>query len=46
MGIIHRLETLLEWGGMRRDITFLGISGISLVVSFLICIPSLLTPHG
>lgn len=34
MGIIHRLETLLEWGGMRRDITFLGISGISLVVSF------------
>lgn len=34
MDIIHRLETLLAWGGTRRDIAFLGISGVFLAVSF------------
>ena len=34
MGIIQRLETLLKWGGTRRDIAFLCISGIFLGVSF------------
>ncbi|WP_298031429.1 cation-translocating P-type ATPase [uncultured Desulfovibrio sp.] len=34
MDIIHRLETVLEWGGTRRNIIFLCISGIFLAVSF------------
>lgn len=31
--MIERLETLLEWGGTKRDIVFLIISGIALVAS-------------
>ena len=27
------IEALLEWGGMKRDIAFLILSGIALVVS-------------
>ena len=30
---MEKLEKLLEWGGMKRDIIFLVISGIALVVS-------------
>ncbi len=33
------LEALLEWGGMRRDIAFLILSGIALVVSMLHLLP-------
>ena len=31
--MIERLEALLEWGGTKRDIVFLIISGIALVAS-------------
>lgn len=33
MGIIQKLEKLLAWGGTRRDIVFLCISGIALTIS-------------
>lgn len=33
--MIERLEALLEWGGTKRDITFLIISGLALVASIL-----------
>lgn len=29
----ERLETLLEWGGMKRDVVFLIISGVALLLS-------------
>lgn len=35
MGIIQKLEVLLAWGGTQRDIIFLSISGIALIISFL-----------
>ena len=31
--MIRRLEALLEWGGTRRDIIFLVISGLALLAS-------------
>lgn len=31
--ILEKLEELLEWGGTKRDITFLVISGLALVMS-------------
>ena len=31
--MIEKLEALLEWGGTKRDIVFLIISGIALVAS-------------
>lgn len=30
---MKKIEALLEWGGMKRDIAFLILSGIALVVS-------------
>lgn len=33
---MEKLEELLEWGGTKKDITFLVISGIALIAS--ICI--------
>lgn len=33
--MIKKLEALLEWGGTKRDITFLVISGLALVASIL-----------
>ena len=33
--MIEKLEALLEWGGTKRDITFLVISGIALLASIL-----------
>ena len=33
------LETLLEWGGMKRDIAFLILSGIALVISMFHLLP-------
>ena len=33
--MIEKLEALLEWGGIKRDITFLVISGLALVLSLL-----------
>jgi heavy metal translocating P-type ATPase len=32
---MERLEHLLEWGGIRRDITFLVVSGLALLASIL-----------
>ena len=33
--VMHKLETLLEYGGTKRDILFLVLSGIALLVSIL-----------
>ena len=33
--MIRRLEALLEWGGTRRDIAFLAVSGLALLASIL-----------
>ena len=33
--VIERLESLLEWGGVRKDIVFLAVSGAALLASML-----------
>ena len=33
MKLMNKLEHLLDWGGMRRDVIFLIISGLSLLAS-------------
>ena len=38
---MEKLEEILEWGGVKRDITFLVISGIALLVSIFKVIPGL-----
>ena len=40
--IMKKIEALLEWGGMKRDIAFLILSGIALVVS--LAVPDGLLP--
>lgn len=39
---MKKIEALLEWGGMKRDIAFLIVSGIALVVS--LAVPDGLLP--
>ena len=36
---MKKLEELLEWGGMKRDILFLAISGIALLISIFDLLP-------
>ena len=36
---MEKLEALLEWGGVKRDITFLIISAIALIISIFDLIP-------
>ena len=36
---MKKLEELLEWGGMKRDILFLAVSGIALLISFFDLLP-------
>ena len=36
---MKRLEALLEWGGLKKDIVFLVLSGISLIFSFFRILP-------
>ena len=31
--LMEKLEHLLEWGGTKKDIAFLAVSGIALIVS-------------
>lgn len=38
---MKKLEELLEWGGVKKDITFLIISGIALLLSIFKVIPDL-----
>ena len=33
--LAQKLENILEWGGIKRDIVFLVISGIALLISIL-----------
>ena len=33
--MIERLEALLEWGGTKKDIAFLVVSGLALILSLL-----------
>ena len=34
--LVEKLEALLEWGGLKKDIAFLVISCAALVASFLV----------
>ena len=36
---MKKLEELLEWGGMKRDILFLAVSGIALLISIFDLLP-------
>ena len=36
---IKKLEELLEWGGMKKDITCLALSGIALIISIFDLMP-------
>lgn len=36
---MKKLEELLEWGGIRRDVVFLAVSGIALLISIFDLIP-------
>lgn len=36
---MKKLEEFLEWGGIRKDITFLAISGIALIISIFDWVP-------
>ena len=38
---MKKLEELLEWGGTKKDIAFLVVSGISLLLSIFKVIPGL-----
>ena len=33
--MIERLEALVEWGGTKKDIAFLVVSGLALILSLL-----------
>ena len=37
--IIEKLESLLEWGGTKKDVTCLVLGGISLIISIFDLIP-------
>ena len=32
---LHKIETLLEWGGVKKDVTLLVLSGAALIASML-----------
>ena len=34
--MIDKIEAIMDWGGMRKDVAFLAISAVSLVVSFVV----------
>ena len=45
--MIHTLERFLEWGGVKKAVTYLVFSGIALLVSIFDLLPQLpLTPPG
>ena len=46
MKLMNKLEHLLDWGGMRRDVIFLIISGLSLLASIFDLFPLPLMRHG
>ena len=39
--MIHALERFLEWGGVKKDVTCLVLSGIALLVSIFDLLPQL-----
>lgn len=43
---MKKLEELLEWGGTKRDLTFLLISGVTLLLSIFDLVPDLLLATG
>ena len=39
--VIHALERFLEWGGVKKDVTCLVLSGIALLISIFDLLPQL-----
>ena len=39
--MIRALERFLKWGGVKRDVTFLVLSGIALLISILDLLPQM-----